>query len=332
VTWKIVVRGWLGVVAVSSLLACKAAPGSASAAARDRVGVTLGGPWSAAPGKEPQATNAFGYAVARGVAQPILARHGFEYQGFVSFNNGPPVVQAVVAGSVAVGTLGDTPAVSGKAGGVDTRAILIDKPVGDAWFLARPGGARSVAELAGKKVGLQFGSNFDKYGRGVLQAAGVLAGVELVNVSIADGLAALTRGDVDGYALPATSAAIWVKKQGFTVLNRASRDNPELQGTMVTIVTSAFAQAHPEIRAAWWEATRAGVEEIQRDPSAYLRFLSDATGVPLDVVADTTPLAFAEQPIDPQGKASVQATLDFLLGFGTAKAPFVVNEWVIDPS
>lgn len=145
--------------------------------------VSLGGPWSAAAGKEPRATGALGYALALGRAQPILAQHGFEYRGFVSCNNGPPVVQAVVHGSVAVGTLGDTPAVSGKAGGVDTRAILIEKPVGDAWFLARRDGAETVAELAGKKVGLQFGSNFDKYGRGVLSAAQVLDRVELVNVS-----------------------------------------------------------------------------------------------------------------------------------------------------
>lgn len=316
----------------SWFVACKAEPeATASAGQAPRLAVSLGGPWSAAAGKVPTATSAFGYAVSLGKAQPILEAHGFEYKGFVAFNNGPPVVQAVVAGSVQIGTLGDTPAVSGRAGGADTRAIIIDRPVGDAWLLAKKNGVGSTSELAGKKVGLQFGSNFDKYGRGVLEAAGILSRVELVNVSIADGLGALTRGDIDAYALPAASAALWIEKEGFGVLNRASRDNPELQGASITIVSSELARAHPGLPAAWWAATQAGIAEIRRDPDAYLRFVSDATGLPLSIVEQTTPVAFAERAIDPAGKASVQATLDFLLKFGTAKARFDLGSWIDEP-
>ena len=293
------------------------------------VPLRLGGPWSAAAGKTPKAIGPLGYALELGKAQPILARHGYRFERFVSFNNGPPIVQALQAGSIELGTLGDTPAVSGRAGGVDTRAVLIDKPTGDAWFLAKKGGVTRVAELRGKRVGVQFGSNFDKYGRGVLAAAGILPEVQLLNIPIAEGLGALTRGDIDGYALPANTAATWVDQQGFPVLDRASRTHPELQGTLVTLVTSKFLREHPNIQAALWEATAAGIQEIARDRAAYLRFLADTSGHSLAVLEQTQLLEFGAQPIDPAGKASVGSTLQFLLQFGTAKAAFSVDEWVV---
>lgn len=304
--------------------------GDAPAAEPVRVKLRVGGPWNAAAGKVPKATGAFGYAVERGLAQPILVRHGYEYAGFVPFNNGPPIVQALRAGSIEIGIFGDTPAVSGKAGGVDTRVIVIDKPIGDAWLLGKRGGVTRVAELAGKRVGLQFGSNFDKYGRGVLKDAGILERVELINIPIADGFSALTRGDLDAIGLPANTAATWLQKTPFPVLDRASRDHPALQGTSVTVVTSAFLRAHPDLQAAWWEAAKAGIAEIEKDKERYLQFVADANGMPIAAVRESMPLRFGDQPIDPEGKASVRSTLAFLLEFGTAKASFSIDDWVVE--
>lgn len=315
-------------VAVTS--ACDSAGHAAEQTSKKLVPLRLGGPWTAAAGKTPKATGAFGYALALGKAQPILARHGFEFAGFVAFNNGPPIVQALQAGSIEIGALGDTPAVSGRAGGIDTRALIIEKPTGDAWFVAKQKGVAKLADLKGQRIGLQFGSNFDKYGRGVLAAEGLLQDVQLLNIPIAEGLGALLRGDIAGYALPANTAATWVEKHGFPVLDRASQTHPELQGTTVTLVTSQFWAAHPQLQAAWWEAMAAGIAEIARDGDAYLRFLADAQGYTVEVLRQTQPLAFAERPIDPQGKASVASTLDFLLKFGTAKAAFELDRWVVE--
>ncbi len=321
-----------GVIACSEPRGTPGERTAASAQASAPVALRVGGPWSAAAGKEPKATGAFGYALELGKAQPILARHGFRFAGFVAFHNGPPIVQALQSGSIEVGIFGDTPAVSGKAGGVDTRAIVIDKPIGDAWLLARKGGPTRVAELAGKRVGLQFGSNFDKYGRGVLKDAGLLERVQLINIPIPESFAALTRGDLDAVGVPANTAATWLRKNSFPVLERASKDHPKLQGTSVTVVTSRFLRAHPTLPTAWWEAARAGIDEIRKDGEAYLRFVSEVHGMPLDAVRESMPLRFGDQPIDPEGKASVRSTLEFLLEFGTAKAPFSIDEWVVEGS
>ena len=305
------------------------APSAESSSAPALVSLRLGGPWNAAAGKVPKATGAFGYAVELGLAQPILARHGYVFAGFVPFNNGPPVFQALQAGSIEVGTFGDTPAVAGRASGIASRVIVVDKPVGDAWLLAKKGVTR-IEELAGKRVGLQFGSNFDKYGRGVLKAAGLLDRVELINISIGDSFAALLRGDIAAVGVPAATAANWLGREQFPVLDRASKTHPLLQGTSVTVVTEAFFSAHSNIQTAFWEATRAGIDAIHKDKEKYLRFISAANGLDLEAVRQSSPLRYGDRPIDLEGAASVRSTLDFLLDFGIAKAPFSLDDWFVN--
>jgi sulfonate transport system substrate-binding protein len=324
----------LGLLTVALALGCSRAEGEgAQSRARDVAAerpLRIGGPWTAAAAKTPKPTGPLGYALERGLAQPILARHGFRYAGFVAFGNGPPIVNALQSASIEVGILGDTPAVSGRAGGVDTRALIIDRPVGDAWLLGRRAGSDSAAGLAHQRVGLQFGSNFDKYGRGVLRDAGVLDRVELINLPIPEAFSALLRGDIAATAVPATTAATWLLKEPLPVLDRASAHHRELMGTNVTLVTSGFLAEHPTVPAALWEATRAGIIEIRRDPRSYLAFYAEATGTPPEAVAESLILEFADEPIDPAGKRSVRATLEFLLAFGTAKAPFSVDSWVVE--
>ena len=224
-----------------STAAATAAETSGAAAALstidgDLIPLTLGGPVLAAPGLTPKPTSAFGYALERGEAQPILAKYGFTFSGFAPFNNGPPVAQALASGDISIGTLGDTPAVLARAGGLDNRAIVIDRPAGDIWLLGKPGGVTEIADLKGKRVGLQFGSNFDKYGRAALTEAGLIDQVELINLLIADALPALQRGDIDAYALPATTAALWVAKSSFPVIEKASESRPDQLGTSITVV------------------------------------------------------------------------------------------------
>ena len=153
--------------------------------------------------------------VHEGLAQPIPREVRLRVQSLRGLHNGPPVVQALQTGDVQVGLIGDTPAVQAKASGIDVPALVIDKPSSDIWFLGREGGVSKIEDLAGKKVGLQFGSNFDKYGRAVLERAGVADKVELVNLLFADALPALQRGDIDAVPLPARQPASGGNKSTF---------------------------------------------------------------------------------------------------------------------
>ncbi|NLU84389.1 ABC transporter substrate-binding protein [Rhodococcus sp. HNM0569] len=312
-------------VVASTLAACSS---SDAASADGLTPVKIGAPWNGTAGKTPADTGPFGYAVERGLAQPILQKYGFDYDGFVGFNNGPPVVQALQTGDIQVGLIGDTPAVQARASSIDVPAVFVAKPNSDIWFLGREGGVSRIEDLAGKKVALQFGSNFDKYGRAVLERAGVVDKVELVNMLFADALPALQRGDVDAVPLPATTAGIWRKQADFPILSKASLDDPDLLATSVGLTSRATLDANPDLARAVWEVVRAGNEAIDADHDAYAKFVADTSGAPEDVVLQATLWRYATEPADPEGLATAQSTLDFLLRAGTVPGGFDVQQWV----
>lgn len=325
-------RTVLAALAAAATLLTAACSSSSSAAPQpgasgDLVPLVVGAPWNGTAGKTPTDSGPFGYAVAQGLAAPILARHGFEYEKFVGFNNGPPVVQALQTGDVQVGIIGDTPAVQAEASGNDVPALVIAAPTADIWFLAKDGSITSLADLKGKKVGLQFGSNFDKYGRAALERAGVLGDVQLVNLLFADALPALQRGDIDAVAVPATTGGIWRQKNDFPIISKASVDDPDLLATSVALTSRATADADPGLADAVWEVYQAGQKAIQADHDAYAAWVESVTGAPRDVVLEANLWHYGTERIDPKGLATVRSTLDFLVQSGTAKKSFDVTAW-----
>ncbi|WP_425955216.1 ABC transporter substrate-binding protein [Xylanimonas sp. McL0601] len=322
----------VAVATAASLAAC-GGPSAAADAGSPTSGGTLvplkvGAPWNGTAGKTPTDTGTFGYAVEKGLAEPILEKYGFTYEGFAAFNNGPPVVQALESGDIQVGLIGDTPAAQAKASGIDVPALSIAKPSSDIWFLGKVGGGvESVADLKGKTVGLQFGSNFDKYGRAVLEKAGILKDVKIVNLLFADALPALQRGDIDAVPLPATTAGIWRLTDDFPVISKASEDDPELLATSVALTSREAADAHPKIAEAVWAVQQAGIDAIQSDHDAYAAWVEQATGAPKAVVLAANTWKFGTERLDPDGLKTVQSTLDYLVDNGTAPRAFDVATW-----
>jgi sulfonate transport system substrate-binding protein len=330
----------VGALALTMLAACSSSAASdakpddsapaSQAAPAELVPLTFGAPWNGTAGKTPADTGPIGYAVSLGLADEILAEHGFEYEGFAAFNNGPPVVQALQSGDVQVGLIGDTPAVQAASSGIDVPALVIAKPTSDIWFIGKEGGVSSIEELKGKKVALQFGSNFDKYGRAVLERAGILEDVELVNLLFADALPALQRGDVDAVPLPASTAGIWRLKSDFPILSKASEDDPDLLATGTVLTSGDTYKANPEIAAAVWEVYDAGSKAIQEDHDAYAKFVSDTTGSPVDVVLAANLWQYGTTPVDPDGLKTVESTYEFLKAGGTTTGDFDPSTWAVE--
>lgn len=298
----------------------------------DLTPIRFGIPWTGAAGTTPTDIGPVGYADSLGLAEPIFAEHGFDLTDTVAFNNGPPTIEALQGGSVELVQVGDTPGVSARASGRDNRVILVNEPALDAWFLSRPGGPSDLADFAGRKVGLQFGSNFDKYGRAVLAEAGVIDDVELVNLPFTDALPALQRGDIDGYAVIGNLGGIWTKNDPeLEVLHKASEDDRSLLGTSVVLAAPAFLDAHPGIQEAWWEVYEKGAAEIEADHDAYFAWISAANGTPVDVVEQTTLLEFADEPLAANGITALERGLEFLVDIGTVEQPFDIDAWLVEP-
>ena len=124
------------------------------------------------------------------------------------FTSGPPMLQAMGAGAVDVGGVGNAPPVFAAAGG-DKIAIVgayQANPLGSALLVPKNSPITSVAQLRGKRIAVAQGSSADYHLLTVLTKAGLTVhDVTLTYLQPAEGLAALSSGPW---------ASVWAKASG----------------------------------------------------------------------------------------------------------------------
>ncbi|MFF0623838.1 ABC transporter substrate-binding protein [Streptomyces sp. NPDC004296] len=130
-----------------------------------------------------------------------------------TFTSGPPLLEAVNAGAVDVGAVGNTPPVF--AGAAHSKIKVIagshSRSDGEAILVKKDSPLRSPAELKGKSIAVAQGSSANYQLVASLKAAGLSPkDVTLNYLQPADALAAFTRGKVDAWAVwdPYTSQAL----------------------------------------------------------------------------------------------------------------------------
>ena len=192
-------------LAMAALIAPGALAGCSSAAP---VGATasLSGTASAAQADVSNVTLHIGDQAGTG-AQALLTAAGlvgklpFKAQ-WSDFTSGPPMLQAMGAGSVDVGGVGNAPPVFAAAGGDQIAIVgaLQANPRGSALLVPKGSSIRSLAQLRGKRIAVAQGSSADYHLLTVLTKAGLsVHDVTLVYLQPAAGLAALTSGHVDAW-------------------------------------------------------------------------------------------------------------------------------------
>ena len=108
---------------------------------------------------------------------------------WTSFAAGPPMNESFAAGQQDIGILGDTPAIIGKAAGIDTKIIGITAsgPRSLAVIVPTKSNIRSPKELKGKKVAVVKGSYAHHLLVLILQKGGLTTNdIEFINLSQAD--------------------------------------------------------------------------------------------------------------------------------------------------
>ena len=118
------------------------------------------------------------------------------------FTSGPPMLQAMGAGSVDVGGVGNAPPVFAAAGGSKIAIVgaYQANPLGSALLVPKGSPITSVAQLKGKRIAVAQGSSADYHLLTVLNKAGLsVHDVTLTYLQPAEGLAALSSGHVDAW-------------------------------------------------------------------------------------------------------------------------------------
>jgi sulfonate transport system substrate-binding protein len=123
---------------------------------------------------------------------------------WVEFPAGPQLLEGLNVGSIDFGTVGEAPPVFAQAAGANLIYVANQPPAPQAEAIVVPKGSavKSLADLKGKKIALNKGSNVHYLLVKALEKAGLkYTDVQTVFLPPADARAAFERGSVDAWAI-----------------------------------------------------------------------------------------------------------------------------------
>jgi len=165
---------------------------------------------------------------------------------WIEFQAGPPILEAMRAGAVDIGYVGETPPVFAQAGGVPFVYVASDAPApkSEAVLVRKDSPIKTVADLKGKRVALNRGSNVHYLLNEVLESAKLaLTDIEVTFLAPADARSAFDTGKVDAWV-------IWDPFQAAAEIAgaRILRDGEGLvQNRFFYVARRTFAEEHPEL-------------------------------------------------------------------------------------
>ncbi len=123
---------------------------------------------------------------------------------WTEFPAGPQLLEALNVGAIDFGNTGEAPPIFAQAAGAPLQYVAYEPPApkGEAILVPKDSPIKSVAELKGKKVALNKGSNVHYLLVKALEKAGVkYSEIEPVFLAPADARAAFERGAVDAWVI-----------------------------------------------------------------------------------------------------------------------------------
>lgn len=157
---------------------------------------------------------------AQGSVEKRLASQGLEVK-WVEFPAGPQLLEGLNVGAIDFGYVGEAPPIFAQAAGANFVYVGYEAPAPEAEAIIVPKESplKSIADLKGKKIALNKGSNVHYLLAKLLEKHGLkYADVQPVFIPPADARAAFERGSVDAWVIWDPFAAAAEKQIGARVL------------------------------------------------------------------------------------------------------------------
>jgi sulfonate transport system substrate-binding protein len=219
---------------------------------------------------------------AQGSIEKKLAPLGFGVK-WVEFPAGPQLLEGLNVGSVDIGFVGEAPPIFAQAAGARFYYIGYEPaaPKAEAIVVPKDSTIKSVAELKGKKVALNKGSNVHYLLVQLLEKNGLkLADIQPVYLPPADARAAFETKAVDAWVIwdPFTAAA--EKQIGARIIADATGVANNHQ---YYLGERGFVEKHPQvIRAVFEDAVEKG-KWVKANLRAAAEIIAPVQGLPVDV-------------------------------------------------
>ncbi|WP_306532599.1 aliphatic sulfonate ABC transporter substrate-binding protein [Geobacter sp.] len=250
---------------------------------------------------------------------------------WTSFAAGPPINESFASGQQDIGFLGDTPAIIGKAAGINTRIIGLTStgPRSLAVIVPSASKIRSPKELKGKKVAVVKGSYAHHLLVLVLQTGGLSVNdIELINLSQADIATAIVNGNIE-------AAAVWeplITKLETQEAVRVLADGTGIKkGALVIIATDDFVKRSREQVKALLRAYQRGAQFIRSNPREAARLIAADVNLPPDLLLKVFPRFDYNPSIQADDVEEIRKSEAFMRSAGLIKKPVNIDSFA-DPS
>ena len=247
---------------------------------------------------------------AKGTLEKRLAEQGVEVS-WTEFPGGPQLLEGLNVGSVDFGVTGETPPVFAQAAGANLLYVAYEPPAPSSEAILVPKGSslQSVAELKGKKVALNKGSNVHYLLVRALEDAGLkYSDITPIYLPPADARAAFERGSVDAWVIwDPFLAAAENQLQARSLRNgQGLVDNHQFY-----LATKPYAEQHPQVLNTLIEEVRAVGEDSKADPAAVTEQVAPLLGLSKDITAVAVKRqGYGAQPLTPAVVAAQQKIAD----------------------
>src|SRR5882724_2949394 len=183
---------------------------------------------------------------SKGTLEDKLKAAGYKVV-WTEFPSGPPLLEALNVGAIDFGNTGEAPPIFAQAAGAPIQYVAYEPPApkGEAILVPKDSKLNSVADLRGKKVALNKGSNVHYLLVKALDRAGVkYSEIQTVFLAPADARAAFERGAVDAWVIwdPYLAAA-----QAATGTRTLSDGTGIVANTQFYLGARGFVAANPQV-------------------------------------------------------------------------------------
>lgn len=236
------------------------------------------------------------------VVEKRLAALGVPSVKWVEFQFGPPMLEALGAGAIDLGSVGDTPPIFAQAGGSNLVYAAATPSTQHAVLVPKNSPIRTVAELKGKKVAFGKGSSAQNVTVKALAQAGLkFDDIQLTYLSPADATAAFNGGNIDAWVVWDPYYAIAEARYGARVI--ADTSDKRLASSSYYMAGKDFATRHPSVLGAVLDEIRTLTEWSGRHRDELAALAAEATGI--DVKSWAAAFARAEFSLSPVTDAHI---------------------------
>jgi sulfonate transport system substrate-binding protein len=254
---------------------------------------------------------------------------------WIDFQFGPPLLEAINAGSVDFGFVGDTPPIFAQAGGAAIRYTAAVKSDGSnqAIIVARDSPIKTLADLKGKRIAFGKGSSAHNLLVAALEKAGIAwSDITPAPLAPADATAAFVKGSVDAWSIWDPYLALAELKENARVI---VFDKDVHKPNAFYIARAEFLENHPALVARLNAAFASEGVWAETHHEEVVKAQAEATGVDIEAIKRFVERSsYRVVPIDGEVIKSQQAVADRFARLGLIPKPINVSEivWKWTPS